>query len=113
MDNMKRTELERRERELRRMEKKKLSVTKGERESRSVGDYIESLFGLFRYDSEEIFNAGDDEKILEILEEMKEDHPEKQWDVIIRKAVNKTKVEQKEKAYEALRNLAGVTLLST
>jgi len=105
---MKRTELERRERELRRSEKKKMGLVRGEKEERSVGDYIESLFSLFRYDSEEIFNADDDEKILELLEDMKSEHPEKQWDVVIRKAVNKTKVEKKEKAYEALRNLVGI-----
>ncbi|TGL60189.1 hypothetical protein EHQ58_06725 [Leptospira ognonensis] len=103
---MKRTELERRERDLRKMEKKK--IVNGEKESMSVGDYIDALFGLFRYDTEEIFNASDDENVLEVLENMKGEHPEKQWDVIIRKAVNKTKVNQKEKAYEALRTLAGV-----
>jgi len=103
---MKRTELERRERDLRKMEKKK--IVNGEKESMSVGDYIDALFGLFRYDSEEIFNASDDENVLEILENMKAEHPEKQWDVIIRKAVNKTKVNQKEKAYDSLRTLAGV-----
>ncbi len=105
---MKRTELERRERDLRKMEKKK--IVSGEKESMSVGDYIDALFGLFRYDSEEIFNASEDENVLEILENMKAEHPEKQWDVIIRKAVNKTKVAQKERAYDALRNLAGVEI---
>jgi hypothetical protein len=108
--SMKRTELERRERELRKMEKKVKSVERGERESRSVGDYIEELFGLFRYDSAEIFNTMDDMAILELLENMKEEQPEKQWDVIIRKAVNKTKVVQKEKAYEELRELAGIVI---
>ncbi|TGL17413.1 LB_289 family protein [Leptospira yanagawae] len=108
---MKRTELERRERELRKAEKKKIQT--GEKESMSVGDYIDALFGMFRYDTDEIFNASDDENILELLENMKMEHPEKQWDVIIRKAVNKTKVEQKEKAYDALRNLAGITVATT
>ncbi|MCG6144329.1 LB_289 family protein [Leptospira bandrabouensis] len=103
---MKRTELERRERELRKAEKKK--ILPGQKEAMSVGDYIDSLFGMFRYDSDEIFNASDDENILELLENMKMEHPEKQWDVIIRKAVNKTKVEQKEKAYDSLRILAGI-----
>ncbi|MDF3818603.1 hypothetical protein P3G55_01755 [Leptospira sp. 96542] len=108
---MKRTELERRERELRKAEKKK--ILPGQKEAMSVGDYIDALFGMFRYDTEEIFNAAEDENILEILENMKGEHPEKQWDVIIRKAVNKTKVEQKEKAYEALRNLAGIQVATT
>lgn len=107
---MKRTELERRERELRRMEKKSKTSEKGERESMSVGDYIESLFTSFRYDTEEIFNTKEDLAILEILENMKEDHPEKQWDVIIRKAVNKTKVVAKDRAYEELRDLAGIPI---
>ncbi|WP_411824556.1 LB_289 family protein [Leptospira sp. 'Mane'] len=108
---MKRTELERRERDLRKMEKKK--ITPGEKESMSVGDYIDGLFGLFRYDEEEIFNASDDEDVLEMLENMKGEHPEKQWDVIIRKAVNKTKVAQKDKAYESLRILAGIQPVTT
>jgi hypothetical protein len=104
---MKRTELERRERELRRTEKKSRPAGKGEREEMSVSDYIEALFGLFRYDAQEIFNTSEDLAILEVLENMKEDHPEKQWDVIIRKAVNKTKVIEKDRAYEELRQLAG------
>jgi hypothetical protein len=107
---MKRTELERRERELRRMEKKAQALQKGGREEMSVGDYIEALFGLFRYDMEEIFNTKEDVDILEVLENMKEDHPEKQWDVIIRKAVNKTKVAAKERAYDELRELAGIVV---
>lgn len=108
---MKRTELERRERELRRMEKKSKALEKGEREALSVGDYIDALFGLFRYDLEEIFNTKDDVAILELLENMKVDHPEKQWDVIIRKAVNKTKVVTKDRAYDELRDLAGIPAL--
>lgn len=107
---MKRTELERRERELRRMEKKAQALQKGERDEMSVGAYIEALYGLFRYDMEEIFNTKEDLSILELLENMKEDHPEKQWDVIIRKAVNKTKVSAKEKAYDELRDLAGIAV---
>lgn len=108
---MKRTELERRERDLRKMEKKK--IVPGEKASMSVADYIDALFGIFRYDTEEIFNAANDENVLEIIENMKEEHPEKQWDVIIRKAVNKTKVAQKDKAYESLRILAGIEAVPT
>ncbi len=107
---MKRTELERRERELRRIEKKAQALQRVKKSSRSVGDYIDELFSLFRYDSEEIFNTKDDVNILELLESMKLEHPEKQWDVIIRKSVNRTKVVQKEKAYDELRELAGITL---
>ncbi|WCL49203.1 LB_289 family protein [Leptospira sp. GIMC2001] len=109
---MKRTELERRERELRRMEKKSKALEKGEREVLSVGGYIDALFALFRYDTVEIFNTAEDVDILELLEDMKDDHPEKQWDVIIRKSVNKTKVVEKERAYEELRELAGITLVA-
>lgn len=109
---MKRTELERRERELRRMEKKSKPGGKSDREEMSVGDYIEALFNLFRYDTQEIFNTSEDVDILELLENMKEDHPEKQWDVIIRKAVNKTKVQEKDKAYDELRELAGIQVVA-
>lgn len=106
---MKRTELERKERELRKMEKKIQALQrKTTKDTKSVGDYIDELFSLFRYDSEEIFNTKDDIAILELLESMKNDLPEKHWDVIIRKAVNKTKVVQREKAYEELGQLAGI-----
>jgi len=97
---MKRTELERKERELKRAEKKLKTGEKGE--ARSVNDFIEGLFSLFLYDQEEVFNAKEDINILELFEEMKDELPEKQWENVIKKAVKKTKVKQRDKAIQEL-----------
>ena len=107
---MKRTDLERRERELKRTIKKQDILAKKEmsREGRTVGGYIQGLFSLLRYDEQEIFNTTDDIDILELLEEMKEFTPEKQWDTILRKAISKTKISNianKEKAFNELNAL--------
>lgn len=101
---MKRTDIERRERELARVEKRNRVVerkTDGDN-CLSVGGYIDNLFSLFRYDEAEIFNTSDDLEILELLEGMKEHCPEKQWENILRKAIRKTKVANKEKAFNEL-----------
>lgn len=103
---MKRTELERRERELRRSIKKDdVLKRKSERIGLTVGNYIDQLFSLFRYDEEQIFNTTDDIHVLELLEGMKADQPEKQWDTIIRKAIGRTKIANKEKAFDELSSL--------
>jgi DNA relaxase NicK len=100
---MKRTELERRERELKRMAKKvEVLERKSSRARRSVGQYIDDLAALFRYDAEEIFNTLDDLNILELIERMKEDLPGKQWETVIRKAVSRTKVRQANRAVKEL-----------
>ena len=104
---MKRTDLERRERDLRKQEKK-LKIGDKEREAMSVGYYIDEISSLFRYDSEEIFNTNNDEKILELLENMKLEIPEKKWDDVIRKAVNKTKVATRERAIAEIKTLIGM-----
>ncbi len=104
---MKRTELERRERELKRsLKKEEVLRRKSDRgESMTVGNYIEELFALFRYDEVEIFNTTDDIQVLELLEGMKVHQPEKQWDTILRKAISRTKVANKEKAFNELSSL--------
>lgn len=100
---MKRTELERRERELRRSAKKvEVLERKSARARRTVGQYIDDLAGLFRYDAEEIFNTTDDLNILELIERMKEDLPQKQWETVLKKAVNRTKVKQAARAVQEL-----------
>lgn len=106
---MKRTDLERRERELARSEKKKDVLSRGSKEAMTVGDYIDALFGLFRYDSEEIFNTQNDEAILELLENMKVEIPEKKWDDVIRKAVNKTKAASRERSINELKSFMGIS----
>lgn len=103
---MKRTEMERIERELRRSEKKESRVGGGNRGN--VGSYIDRLFSLFRYDQREIFNTAEDVDILELLEEMKEDVPEKKWNDVLKKAIKKTGVSEKDKAMEELQTLIGL-----
>lgn len=108
LDIMKRTELERRERELKRTAKKvEVLERKSGRAGRTIGQYIDDLAALFRYDAEEIFNTTDDLEILELIERMKEDLPEKQWDTVLKKAVNRTKVKQANRAVEELSTFIG------
>lgn len=96
---MKRTDLQKKERELRKSQKKIDKIEKSqERVERTVGDYINDLFKLFFYDENKIYNLDNDEKLLELIEEMKEEIPDKQWENIIRKAVKKTQVKMKEEA---------------
>ncbi len=105
---MKRTEMERHLRNLKKTEKKEKVLTKKSTqngENPTVGDYINNLFSLFLYDEEKIFNTTNDLKILELLENLKTDHPEKQWDNVIKKAIKKAKIIQKEKAYSELMDL--------
>ncbi len=102
---MKRTEMDRIERELRRKEKKASALASAGIKNGSVGDYINRLFGAFLYDQENIFNITTDETILEILEEIKDGIPEKKWNDVLRKAVKKTGISNKEKALEDLQLL--------
>ncbi len=106
---MKRTEIERIERELKRAEKKERSVKgrDGGGGDASVGDYIERLFGMFRYDENEIFNSRDNVDILEVLEDMKQDLPEKKWEDVLKKAIKKTRVRERDRAYQELFELLG------
>jgi len=108
---MKRTDLERHQRELKKSEKKFQSLQKkveAVSPTKLVGIYINDLHSLFRYDTEEIFNINTDTKILELLENMKQELPEKQWENIIRKGVKKTNINNKEKAVDQLKQLAGI-----
>lgn len=105
---MKRTELERRERELKRQAKQaEVLERKSSKSGRTVGQFIEDLSALFRYDTEEIFNATDDINVLEILERIKEEVPDKQWDTILKKAVARTRVRQAARAVSELSALLG------
>lgn len=103
---MKRNDKERIERELKRVEKRqKISDKREERGPGSVGTYIKGLKDLLQHDGHMIFNTLDDEDVLELLIDMKDDLPEEQWDKVIRKAVNSTKVDEKEQAVTELRSL--------
>ncbi|TGK08952.1 hypothetical protein EHO60_13055 [Leptospira fletcheri] len=101
---MKRTELERRERDLRKAQKKQETLQRRAKGS-SIGDFIEQLSGLFRHDATEIFNTKDDIAILEVLEDMQAVIPQKKWDDVLRKAIKKTGVVEKERAYQELLEL--------
>ncbi len=103
---MKRTEIERREREIRRQRKREEALTRSGGGDKSVGDYINELFGLFLFNEERIFNTTEDEDVLELLEEIQEAYPEKA-EVIVKKAIRKTKVAAKDQAFAELSTLMG------
>lgn len=100
---MKRTEIERRERELKRAMKK---AAIGDRSTgdKSVGDYINELHDLFLYNEERILNTTTDEEVLELLEEIQDVYPDKA-EVIVKKAIRKTKVSAKDAAWDELASL--------
>ncbi|MDR1895002.1 MAG: hypothetical protein LBQ61_10025 [Spirochaetales bacterium] len=105
---MKQTDILRREREIRRAQKKQERVARGEEsETPSVGEYINDLAELFFHDNKKIYNIQSEIKILELLEDLKEDHPEKQWDNVLRKAVKKTGITEREEAVKQLKELMG------
>ncbi|MCB9506181.1 MAG: hypothetical protein H6697_00780 [Myxococcales bacterium] len=102
---MKRTEIEKRERELFRAQKKADGIGRA-KEAKSIGDYIDELFALFMFDDKRIFNTKEDIEVLDLLEEIREMFPDK-TEVIVKKAIRKTKVEQKDEAYADLSELLG------
>ena len=102
---MKRTDMLRKERELKKSQKKQDKIIRESGAELSVGDFINELSSLFFYDENKIYNIDSEEKILELLEEMKDTMDEKNWDNIIRKAVKKTKINDKETAVDQLKSL--------
>jgi len=101
---MKRTDLERKERELDRKEKRNRQLARQTEpdEEYNPGYFIKQLTALYRHDDEKIYNTQTDEKILELLLLMKESIAEKQWEPVIRKSVKATGITGKEKAIEEL-----------
>lgn len=106
---MKKTELDRKHRDLKKSLKKenKLESIKQSREDANltVGSSITSLSALFQYDEEEIFNINHNEKILEMVLLFQETFNEKDLENIFRKAIKKTKVKEKQKAFDNLKSL--------
>lgn len=100
---MKHTDIMRIEREKRRAEKKADRLMKGGTEIRSVKDFIDELHDLFFYDAIKIYNLSDNVDIMELFEDMREEIPEKQWENVLRKAIRKAKVAQKDEAYNELK----------
>ncbi|MBN2657005.1 MAG: hypothetical protein JXR86_08085 [Spirochaetales bacterium] len=106
---MKSTDIERRNRDLKRAQKKQEMLgRKTIREQRSVGDFINAFVELFFYDGDRIYNLEMSDDILFLLEEMKDEQPEKQWDNILTKAVKKTKVKEKDEAIEKLKEIGEI-----
>ena len=101
---MKSTDIERRDREIRKSRKKEELIEKrlSHRDNQSIGEYINRLSSLFFHDDKRIYNL-DNGEIKSLVEEIKSVMPEKQWETIIRKAIRKTKVEQREEAYDVLK----------
>ena len=99
---MKRTDLARKEREIKRSIKKEERLARGEKSERTIGDYINELSSFFFHDENKIYNISVDDRIPELLEDMMLEMEEKQWETIIRKAVRKTQVKEKEPAIKEL-----------
>lgn len=105
---MKSTDLARRDREIRRSQKKEEMVHRrqGKRGERSVGDYISILSEKFFHDDVKIYNIKtNNEEIVELLKEIKEEIEDKQWDTILRKAVKKSGISGREEAFQDLKKL--------
>jgi hypothetical protein len=104
---MKRTDQERIERELRRREKQGRVAARRE-DGRAPGDaspgaFIKDLLGRLEHDDHQIYNTHGDDSVLEVLMAMKEELPEKHWDEVLRSAIRKTKVTEKELAFNELK----------
>ena len=99
---MKHTDLMRKERDLRKARKKAERLETSGSAERSVGDYIDELHDIFFFNELKIYNYADNEDIMDLFMDMKEELPDKQWDNVIRKAVRKTKVQEKDEAINYL-----------
>lgn len=103
---MKRTDLERRDRELKRAQKKEeIQLRRSEKKKGpSVGDFIKELSAKFFHDENKIYNLTDD-NILDVLQRMKQEIEQKNWENILRKAIKKTGINQKEATFNELKKL--------
>ncbi|MDA3957386.1 hypothetical protein [Oceanispirochaeta sp.] len=106
---MKSTDLARKDRDLKKARKKQdVLERKMGKKDRTVGDFINDLADLFFHDTEKIYNIDSSEEILELLEDLKEDQPGKQWNNILRKAIKKTQVKQKDAALKELQEMGDI-----
>ena len=106
---MKSTDLARKDRDLKKARKKEdVLQRKMEKGDRNIGDYISELADLFFHDDVKIYNIESSEDIMMLLEELKEDQPEKQWNTVLRKAIKKTKVKEKDAALSELRAMGDI-----
>ena len=106
---MKRTDIERRDRDIRRTQKKEdvLQRKSHKKGDMSVGDYINEFYTLFFHDEKQIYNLKEDFRILELFEQMKSEISEKQWETVLRKAIRKTQIKEREQAFTELKTLLG------
>ena len=102
---MKQTDLNRHDRNLRKARKKEEVLQRKISKTNVVGDYINELANLFYHDTKKIYNILISEEILELLESIKQDVPEEKWENILRKAIKKVGVTDKEEAYTQLNSL--------
>jgi hypothetical protein len=104
---MKSTEIARRDREFKR-EKKRQEVL-GRRQDKkeiTVGDYIDNLHALFFHDDKRIFNTTkNNDPIVDLIGTMKIELPERQWENVLRKAVKKTGIADRETAFKELKEV--------
>lgn len=107
---MKSTDLARKDRDLRKSRKRQQVLErKGQRDARSPGDYINLFVETFFYDHIKIYNI-ESEDMLQLLDEMKEELPVKQWSNVLKKAVKKTQVKEKDSALDMLASLGDIEL---
>ncbi len=108
---MKSTDLARRDREIKKARKREMVLErKTSKDNRTPGDFINELHEQFFFDENKIYNIEMSEEILMLLEEMKEEIPEKQWPNVIRKSVKKTGVKEKDEAVKLLAELAEIDM---
>ncbi len=106
---MKSTDLARKDRDLRKARKKEeVLARKMEKGSKSIGDYINELNDLFFHDGTKIYNIEMSEEILDLLEEMKIEIEEKNWTNVIKKAVKKSGVKEKDIAITQLKEMGEI-----
>jgi predicted Zn-dependent protease len=101
---MKKTDLLRKERELRRARKKEEKLS-GDGRDNTPGYYIKELHQLFFHDETRIYNIESDEKILDLILEMRDSLEEKHWEAVFSKAIKKTGIKEKESARKQLEEL--------
>ncbi len=105
---MKSTEIDRIDRELRQARKKQEIIDKRlQGRGTSVGDYIKRLNALLFHDQKKIYNLKGNVDIQKLFAEMKQNIPADQWEIVLRKAVRETKVENRDQAIEELKILLG------
>jgi len=98
---MKRTDQERIAREIGRTQKKDAIREKriNGKEDISVGGYAKLLEETFMWDDETIYNV-DDDGVLEILMDMKEDLSEKECEAALKRAIKRTKVRDRDTPFD-------------